>query len=356
MLVPNIIGLTADQANTALIGAGFLVGVVVGANDPVVPLGVVLAQDIDAGTDEPADTPVGYTVSNGPSVLIVPDVLGMDDADARAAFLAVGMSVATTNFNFDPITPAGEVTEQNPTAGLPASPSLIGAITVSLGPEPAPGFNSVETIISQYANSPTLDQLVANMDEYIDQTTDFAQFYSFIWNVDTAQGFGLDIWGSIVGISRLLEIPSNLNLFGFQNALTPPGVEPFNFGVFNIPGGFSTSSFLLSDDAYRILILTKALSNISATTAPAINQILQNLFPGRGNAYVLDLGGMAMQYTFEFELTLTEFAILSQSGALPHPAGVLVTIVSIPASDLFGFAEALPNAEPLGFGVFYAAP
>ncbi len=356
MLVPNLIGLTSDQASAALIGAGFVAGVVNGTNDPTVPLGTVLAQSIDAGTDEPGGTAVGYTVSNGPTVLTVPNVEGLDDADARAAFLAVGMTVATTNFAFSNLVPAGLVSAQNPTAGLPASPSLIGAITVSLGVQPEAGFNSIETIISQYANSPTLDQLVADMDQWIDQTTDFATFYSFIWNVDTAQGFGLDIWGSIVGISRLLEIPNNLNLFGFQNALTPPGVEPFNFGVFNTVGGYSTSSFLLSDDAYRILILTKALSNISATTAPAINQILQNLFPGRGNAYVLDLGNMAMQYTFEFELTLTEFAILSQSGALPHPAGVLITIVSIPASDLFGFAEALPNAEPLGFGVFYSAP
>jgi hypothetical protein len=216
--------------------------------------------------------------------------------------------------------------------------------------------NVEQTIISQYANSPTLVQLVENMNEYIRQDVDFQTFYDFVWNVDTAQGFGLDIWGSIVGISRLLEIPSNLNLFGFQNDVVPPGVQPFNFGVFNVPGGFSTSSFLLPDDAYRVLILTKALSNISATTAPAINQILQNLFPGRGNAYVLDLGNMAMQYTFEFELSLTEFAILSQSGALPHPAGVKVNIVVIPSADLFGFVEALPNAQPLGFGVFYNPP
>jgi hypothetical protein len=221
-----------------------------------------------------------------------------------------------------------------------------------------PTLDTVEsTIISQYANSPTLVQLIRNMHSYIRQDTNFEAFFDFCWNVDTAEGFGLDYWGSIVNIPRLLQIPNSINLFGFQNNITPPGVEPFNFGVFNSPSfGPDESSVELPDAAYRILILTKALSNISATTAPAINQVLQNLFPGRGNAYVLDLGNMRMQYTFEFSLTLTEFAILSQSGALPHPAGVLVTIVSIPPTDVFGFVSALPNAEPLGFGVFYSPP
>lgn len=194
------------------------------------------------------------------------------------------------------------------------------------------------------------------MNQYIRQDANFQEFYDFVWNVDTAVGFGLDNWGRIVDISRLLEIPGNLTLFGFENAETPPGVMPFNFGVFNVPGGETSSSFLLPDDAYRTLILVKALANISATTSPSINQLLQNLFPGRGAAYVIDLGGMAMQFTFEFQLSLTEYAILSQSGALPHPAGVRVSIVTIPGSELFGFAEASPNSQTFGNGAFYVPP
>jgi Protein of unknown function (DUF2612) len=213
--------------------------------------------------------------------------------------------------------------------------------------------NVEQTIISQYANSPTLTQLVANMNQYIRQDVNFETFYDFVWNVDTAQGFGLDIWGAIVGVSRLLEVPSDIEIFGFENDETPPGVFPFNVGVFNFPGSGTSNSFLLPDSAYRTLILVKALSNISATSAPAINQLLQNLFPGRGKAYVLDLGGMAMQFTFEFALTNTELAILSQSGALPHPAGVKVTIVVIPQFSIFGFAEALPTAVEFGQGQFF---
>ncbi len=85
----------------------------------------------------------------------------------------------------------------------------------------------------------------------------------------------------------------------------------------------------LTDDAYRILILTKALANIASTSSAAINQLLRNLFPGRGKAYVEDLGGMAMRFVFDFALTPVEYAIVSQSGALPHPAGVALS-VSVP--------------------------
>lgn len=213
--------------------------------------------------------------------------------------------------------------------------------------------NVEATIISQYANSPTLTQLIANMNTYIDQRANFQAFYDFVWNVNTAQGFGLDIWGKIVNISRLLTIPAGQDNFGFEDTQTPPDYQPFNQAPFNSKGSQVTQTYLLPDDAYRILILTKALSNISATTAPAINQLLRNLFPNRGRAFVVDLGNMRMQYTFNFQLSVTEYAILAQSRALPRPAGVLVSIKVILPDVLFGFVEASPDAQPFGSGTFY---
>lgn len=207
------------------------------------------------------------------------------------------------------------------------------------------------TIISQYANSPTLVQLVNNIDEYIDPRADIDSFYNFVWNVDTAQGFGLDIWGRIVGIGRELRLP-DVDWFGFSEAL--PGAYPFDEQPF-FAGGGVTNVYRLADDAYRKLILTKALANIISTNAPSFNQLLQNLFADRGRCYVNDLGGMAMRYTFEFDLTPVEYAIVTQSGALPRPAGVLVYFL---ASELplFGFAEAGPeSAAPFDQGVFLPA-
>ena len=212
-------------------------------------------------------------------------------------------------------------------------------------------INVERTIISQYGNSAAITQLVRNMDQYVDPRADIDAFFSFVWNVDTAQGFGLDIWGRIVNIRRELQLPPESTYFGFGEAL--PGSYPFSEAPFYAGAG-DTYTYRLADDAYRALILLKALRNISSTSARAINQLLQNLFaisrPG-ARAYVSDLGSMSIRYTFEFTLTAYEFAIVTQSGALPRPAGVSATIFH---SDvpLFGFSEAGDSALPFDQGVF----
>jgi hypothetical protein len=219
--------------------------------------------------------------------------------------------------------------------------------------------NVEQTIISQYANSPTLVQLVQNMNQYIDPSTNFVEFFDFIWNVDTAQGFGLDIWGRIVGVSRVIPIPGTEGSFGFSNADVPADWQTFGtVGNPGVGGPFfagqqNTGSFSLNDTAYRTLILAKALANIAATTPAALNQLVTNLFPGRGRAYTQDGRDMTMTYVFEFSLTSIEFAILSFSGVLPHPGGVLTKITVVPVdTGFFGFSEMGLGVVTFGFGVF----
>ena len=190
---------------------------------------------------------------------------------------------------------------------------------------PTRPFDVLATVISQYANSPILLQLIYNMADYLDPTANFDAFYNLIWNVDTAQGYGLDVWGRIVGVSRVLQLPVNEDFFGFDPA---SDAFPFNEGIF-YGGGVTTNNFALSDTAYRKLILAKALANISDGSIPSINQILINLFSEYGNCYVTDGEDMTMTYTFGSTLSLVDFAIVSQSGVLPRPAGVSATIVQL---------------------------
>lgn len=205
----------------------------------------------------------------------------------------------------------------------------------------------IKTFAAQYANSPTLRQLIESMNQYFDPATNFEDFFEFVWNVDTAQGFGLDIWGKIVNVSRQLTIPGDATYFGFDEATD---AEPFDQAPF-YNGVVSTETYTLADDAYRTLILTKALSNISTSTPASINQLLQSLFP-RGRCYVIDLGGMAMQFVFEFPLMPFEVAILTQSGVIPRPAAVSATIFQVNAAGTFGFAQS-GDAQPFGYGVFF---
>lgn len=213
------------------------------------------------------------------------------------------------------------------------------------------------SLISQYANSPTLVQLLNNMNEYIKPDTDFDQFYSFVWNVETAQGFGLDIWGRIVGVGRQLTIPGAGEYLGFDEAYTPEtaetGAQPFGQAPFFVENP-QTQTYTLADDAYRILIMVKALSNISDSSARSINQLLQNLFQSRGRCYVNDLGNMQMRFTFEFFLRPFEMAILTQSNAIPRPAAVGVYIAQIPTPNILGFAEAGDGMATFNYGTLFS--
>lgn len=149
-------------------------------------------------------------------------------------------------------------------------------------------------------------------------------FYNKIWNVNTAQGIGLDIWGRIVVVDRNITIVES-DFFGF-NTDPVKSWKPFNQGVF-YSGEKASSVYRLSDNAYRALILAKALSNISDTSIPSLNKALRSLFPGRGNAYVRQVAPMAIEYVFDFFLEPWEQSVVKFSEAMPRPAGVSVSVV-----------------------------
>lgn len=206
-----------------------------------------------------------------------------------------------------------------------------------------------KTILSQYSSATKLCALITTFNNYIDPSANLEAFYSLIWNVDTAIGAGLDIWGRIVGVERVLTI-ADTSFFGFEQGEW----RGFNQAPF-YTGHIDTENFTLTDQAFRALIMAKAAANITDSSIPAINQIMMTLFPGRGNAYVTEgqfnqlnqsfgfaeagdaVGwnqgafnqtnatiafGMKMTYHFDFVLEPFEVAIVT-SGVLPKPTGVL---------------------------------
>lgn len=224
-------------------------------------------------------------------------------------------------------------------------------------------LNVDQTVQAQFANSPTITALINSMNDAVDLRPQFQAFYDNVWNVLTAKGFGLDIWGRIVGLpnGRLLQLGTNNQILGFENDDIPPDWAPFNQGTF-FTGDNTSTTFELADDAFRTLILAKALANITATNSKDLNRLLRNLFPGRGRAYVIDrgksntaAGGMSMSFVFEFSLSVVEYAILTQSGVLPHPAGVGFNVIVI-AKGQFNFREEGFQATPFGSGTFYLPP
>jgi len=200
-------------------------------------------------------------------------------------------------------------------------PNSIGNFAIGQSAIGTPArFNVMDTVLSQYANSPIIMQLVQNFSAYFDQTQNIDAFFDTIFNINTAQGYGLDVWGRIVGVNRVIAIQTS-SAFGFQEAgASATGFEQGSF----FSGGSVTSNFALSDDAFRILIFAKALSNISDGSIASCNQILLALFPNRGNCYVVDGLNMTMTYTFTFATSDVEQSFIQGSGILPKPTGVQV--------------------------------
>jgi len=196
----------------------------------------------------------------------------------------------------------------------------------------AGGVDASATFLAQYATSPILTSLMQAVNAAIDPQADFDAFMANVWDVYTAVGFGLDIWGRIVNIPRTITIPDDSTSFGFDEAL--PDSEPFNQAPFyNGPRGGTL--YTLTDDAYRVLILTKALANISSFTAQSMNALLNFMFNGqgttRGSCYVLESATpMQISYVFNFALESWEAAVLEQASLMPRPAGVGVTITVNP--------------------------
>lgn len=198
---------------------------------------------------------------------------------------------------------------------FPVAQQSIGAsVTSPLSTSAGYFFDWLVTVLSQYANSPIILALLDDFAQWLDPAARFDQFYALLWDIDTAEGYGLDVWGRILGVNRVLQVPTGEYL-GFESDAQ---AEPFGFGIF-YSGSRRTNNVALTDTAYRTLLLAKAALNITNASTPAINSILLNLF---GNGYVRDNGDMTITYVFSETLTPVQTAIVFQSGVLPKPCGV----------------------------------
>jgi eukaryotic-like serine/threonine-protein kinase len=114
--VPDVTGKTQSEATKALEDAGLKAGAVTSTSDAEVPAGTVVRQDPAAGTEVDDGSAVSLVVSSGPGTAAVPDVVGMDRAEAEAVLADAGF-VPASAMQYDLTAPAGQVVEQLPAAG-----------------------------------------------------------------------------------------------------------------------------------------------------------------------------------------------------------------------------------------------
>jgi hypothetical protein len=165
-------------------------------------------------------------------------------------------------------------------------------------------------IQSQYSASRRLLAMTGSFQDVLDPTVDIDLFYKRIFNILTAEGYGLDNWGRILGIARVIS----------------------DEGV----------SLTLEDEMYRLLLLYKAMANISDATAAGLNRLLGVLIatgvgglPAR--AYVLEIAPMVIRWVFEDFMSPIQLAVFNAAGTLARGAGVGWEFYAISPGKVFGF-------------------
>ncbi|NLV41497.1 MAG: PASTA domain-containing protein, partial [Candidatus Hydrogenedentes bacterium] len=134
--VPNLAGMTLEQAETELTGAGLILGTVTSVYSDAVPAGEIISQDPAAGAAAGAGDAVNVVISLGPEPVAVPNVVGLTQAAAEAALTGAGLTLGAVTESYSDTVPAGQVMSQTPAAGTEVLPNTAVDIEVSLGPEP----------------------------------------------------------------------------------------------------------------------------------------------------------------------------------------------------------------------------
>lgn len=133
--VPSVIGDSQTEASNKLSDAGFSVTIIEQPSNEV-PENQAIGTDPAANTSVEKGIRIELFMSTGPEEVVVPNVVGMTEAEAKAALSDAGFD-AVNVVEVDPPEPGdeGNVISQNPTGGTMADPADDVSISVAKAPE-----------------------------------------------------------------------------------------------------------------------------------------------------------------------------------------------------------------------------
>lgn len=134
--VPDLTGMTSDQAQKALTASGLKYAKGAAEYSDTVEKDHVARQDVAAGENVAKDTVVTYYLSLGSEGIEVPNVVGMSRGNAVTTLNNAGLIVDTDNYTYEASDqPEGTVLSQTPAAGSKLKKDGLVALTLSKGPE-----------------------------------------------------------------------------------------------------------------------------------------------------------------------------------------------------------------------------
>jgi serine/threonine-protein kinase len=128
--VPRVVGLTREQATAEIQDAGLEVGEVKTVENAA-PRGQVLLSSPVGGATAPTPSKVDLTVSDGPGMLTVPDLIGQDYGQARLLLGQLGFEVGEVKYENNPAFRANTIIGQTPAANSSAPAGTTITLTVA---------------------------------------------------------------------------------------------------------------------------------------------------------------------------------------------------------------------------------
>lgn len=207
--------------------------------------------------------------------------------------------------------------------------------------------NVLPSILWQYEGADKFVRLIQSQQAWIDENQNkfWTDWFRDVFDVDTANEFGLAVWARILGINLFVATqPTTGNgSWGF-------GANRRNFNRGNF-GRNRDGQIGLTLDQRRIVIKLRLAQIFVRPTAFYINEVLENVINTEGRkVYAYDTLDMAfIVYVFDFEPDSQLRFILENYDLLPRPSTVGVKYI-VRTRPAWGFGPFRLNFNRGNFG------
>lgn len=206
----------------------------------------------------------------------------------------------------------------------------------------------LRALLWQHNHAARLESLLQAKQAWYDENQQgfWSDWVRDVFDLRTANDFGLTVWAIILGLPLGAELPPNN---GPRWAFGSAGSRRRNFGRGNF-GSLSNTLAGLTTEQKRLALRLRYFQLVSRCTVPEINRYLAQVFEDVGSVYVLDAGNMEFAtFVFSFVPSSPLEFILRNFDLLPRPAGVGLRFI-VSAEGVWGFG---PDNENFDNGNFY---
>ena len=174
----------------------------------------------------------------------------------------------------------------------------------------------MQALIWQYNEATNLQNILEGQQSWLDEnhTKFWTDFYTYVFDLRTANDFGLSLWAIILGVSFRVETEEDPDkrIFGYA----PYGANYYQSNY----SAKSSAGITLTTDQKRAILQLRYLKMTRRPTVPNVNYALRQIAP---SAYVLDIGDMTyITVGLSGAPTSREKYILENFDIIPGPSGV----------------------------------